>query len=93
MNEVEEFIKRRFPIDCNWISGNCYFFAIILQDRFPGGSIYYDVIEGHFIYKYYDNYYDWTGRVSVDETRLVEWDKFDEYDQFQRARIVRDCIK
>lgn len=39
MNKIEEFINRRFPNDCNWLSGNCYYFAIILKDRFPEGNI------------------------------------------------------
>ena len=56
-----DFINRRFKEDCNWINGNCYYFALILRDRFPGGIIYYDVINGHFIYQYNGNYYDWTG--------------------------------
>ena len=34
MDEVIEFIKRRFPTDSNWLSGNCYYFAKILQERF-----------------------------------------------------------
>ena len=31
MNQVEEFIQRRFPVDCNWTNGNCYYFAVILN--------------------------------------------------------------
>ena len=38
-------------------SKNCYYFAMILKDRF-NGEIYYDVINGHFLtlikYKLYD---------------------------------------
>lgn len=41
MNEVTEFIHRRFPDDCNWTSGNCYYFAVILQARFGGEKLYY----------------------------------------------------
>ena len=90
--EVIEFIKRRFSIDCNWCNGNCYYFALILQNRFPGGKIFYDVILGHFLYYYKDNYYDWSGIVEVDGI-LVEWDKFDQYDTNQKKRIIEDCLK
>ena len=48
-NEVLEFTHRRFPVDCHWLDGNCYFFALILLDRFPIGKILYDVIDGHFV--------------------------------------------
>lgn len=90
-NNVLEFIHRRFSIDCNWVSGNCYYFTLILKDRFPGGIVYYDVINGHFVYLYNGKYYDWTGIVEP-EGYLVEWDKFAEYDHMQKKRIVEDCL-
>ena len=33
--QILAFIKRRFSQDCNWIDGNCYYFATILKTRFP----------------------------------------------------------
>lgn len=90
-NEVLEFIQRRFKDDCKWITGNCYYFAIILKDRFPEGKIFYDVIYGHYIFLYKDKYYDWTGIINPCGY-LVEWDKFDEYDSLLKKRIIRDCI-
>lgn len=92
MNEIIEFINRRFPTDSNWLTGNCYYLSLILKDRFPNGSIYYDVINGHFVFKYKDCYYDWTGCIEPDGY-LVEWDYFDEYDSIQKQHIIRDCIK
>lgn len=92
MGEIIEFIQRRFPTDCNWISGNCYYMSLILKDRFPEGIIFYDVILGHFVFYFRGNYYDWTGRI-IPEGYLVEWDKFDEYDSLQKKNIIRDCIK
>ena len=92
-NEVLEFIQRRFESDCNWMTGNCYYFAVILKDRFPEGRIYYDVIYGHFIFQYQDKYYDWTGIYKTTDGILAAWDEFDEYDSIQKKVIVRDCIK
>ena len=92
MNEIKEFITRRFPVDCNWLNGNCYYFALILKDRFPEGTIYYDVIRGHFVFKYYSRYYDWTGEIQPNG-HLVAWNKFEEYDKLQKRIIIRDCIK
>lgn len=91
MNEIIEFIKRRFPNDSNWISGNCFYFATILKVRFPSGIIFYDVILGHFVFKYENDYYDWTGKINPDGF-LVEWEKFEEYDKLQYKNIIRDCI-
>ena len=91
MNEILEFIRCRFSVDCNWTTGNCYYFAIILLSRFTEGIIYYDVIYGHFVFEYKNHYYDWTGEIEP-KGCLVEWDKFDEYDSLQKQRIIRDCL-
>lgn len=91
MDPVKEFIDRRFKADCNWLNGNCYYFALILSDRFPGGTVYYDVIYGHFIYLYKGKYYDWSGEMKPDG-HLVEWAKFDEYDSLQKKHIIEGCL-
>lgn len=88
--KITEFIHRRFPGDCDWTNGNCYFFAVILQSVF-GGDIYYDVVDGHFLLKCGSDFYDWTGKVS-DYEALVKWDDFGQYDSLQKKRIERDCI-
>lgn len=92
-NTVTEFIKRRFPDDCSWTTGNCYFFAVILKARFPKGEIYYDVIDGHFVFKLNDTFYDHTGLIFVNTSDIVLWDKFKEYDEGRYKAIVRGCIK
>ena len=84
MANVLEFIKRRFPTDCNWTNGNCYYFALILSNS-SNGTIYYDVIEGHFNYDYF-------GVVNTDGRVLVEWDKFEQYDALQQQVVQRDVI-
>lgn len=89
--EVLKFIKRRFTENCHWLDGNCYYFSLILKDRFPKGEIYYDVIYGHFVFKYEDDFYDWTGLTEEPET-AIPWSVFDEYDSLLKQRIIRDCI-
>ena len=39
---VVDFIKRRFPLTStsNWINKNCFYFAMILKERFNGIIIY-----------------------------------------------------
>lgn len=94
MNEVLEFIHRRFPMNSNWLDGNCYYFAIILKDRFPEAIIYYEVIYCHFVVKISGYYYDWSGLLeNVDEQHLVPWCAFEVYDAIQYKRVIQDCIK
>lgn len=89
--DILDFIQRRFPKDHNWCTENCYYFALILNDRFPGGKIYYDVINGHFSYKYGGKFYDHTGEIKPDGY-LVDWMRFSDYDDLQYKIVIRDCI-
>lgn len=92
-DNVLDFIANRFKIDCDWTSGNCFYFAKILETRFPGGSIYYDVINGHFIYRYKGNYYDYNGVVEMNGRKLIAWDTFKNYDINVYRRVLKDCIE
>ena len=60
---------------------NCYYFSLILKDRFIEGIVFYEVVLCHFIFYYEGKYYDWTGEINPRVEKLVEWDKFDEYDE------------
>ena len=93
-DEVIEFILRRFPINCYWLNGNCYYFALILHERFPNSAIYYDQIEGHFVTKIGDNYYDWHGiNIHAPQSEgLVKWDEYEQIDSSHYHRIKRDVI-
>ena len=94
MDEVLEFIQRRFKNDCHWTDGNCYYFAAILKARFPDGGIYYMIISNHFLFKYNGIYYDWTGVVNIPDYEVVlPWYDMKLYDSLVYDRIVRDCIK
>lgn len=92
--QIKAFIARRFKEECNWLDGNCYYFACILRDRFGFGKIWYDTSIGHFVYgSKKHGYYDWNGRYYTSGEYLVSWDKFKEYDELQYKRIVDSCIK
>jgi hypothetical protein len=41
--------------------GNCFHFALLLSNIEPDGAIVYDPIQGHFMYKVEDKFYDITG--------------------------------
>ena len=91
MNEVLTFINKRFSKNCNWLDGNCYYFAIILKERF-GGHIYYDSVNCHFIIQINGKFYDWTGIVKPNIDNLLNWEELKNIDQSYYNRIKRDCI-
>ena len=92
-DEVIEFIQRRFSQDCNWRDGNCYYFALILKDRFPESRIAYDVIYGHFFIEYKGKYYDHSGELTPPRgAYAIYWDEMDKYDPLVKKRIILDCI-
>lgn len=96
-NYILDFIKRRFPPekDCNWVSGNCYYFAVILATRFIG-EIWYHLIDDHFVFRQGDYFYDWTGwrqDYNQNDSALVEWNSYKSIDPIHYYRIVRDVIK
>lgn len=99
MDKIEEFINRRFQSDCDWLEENCYYFARILKMRFKG-EIWYDLVEGHFLFRSFDKFYDWGGwRKEYDfdkpETveNLVKWSDYKRIDPVHYERIVRDVIE
>ena len=92
MNDIIQFIRKRFPNDSHWTDGNCFYFSTILKARFPDGTIYYDVVRGHFLFEHQGAYYDWSGLQSPTLSDLVKWENFDKYDISRMKRIIRDCI-
>ena len=96
--EVIEFIDRRFKIDCNWKTGNCYYFALILYDRFREYSpeMYYDTVDGHFLCRINNVFYDWGGAVAFSDEYvskyIKKWSDLCKDDPIWGNRIVRDVI-
>ena len=96
--EVIEFIERRFKIDCNWKSGNCYYFAIILAERFKSYDpvLYYDTVDGHFITKISGIFYDWSGALAFSDEYvnkyIMKWSDLYNRDSLWGDRIIRDVI-
>lgn len=91
MHEILDFIHRRWSKDANWLDGNCYWFAHILQTRFPDLELYYLPITGHFVCGDGYNFYDWSGVVQPEEIPILFSDlKKREPDWYNR--IWRDCV-
>lgn len=69
--------------------GYCYYFSIILRERFPGGKIVYSPVMGHFMYLINNTLFDITGIVKT-EHKYYDFEKFPDY--LQKQRIIRDCV-
>lgn len=88
--QVLSFLARRFPNAEPWVTGNCYWMAIILSERFDG-KIYYNPVENHFITKIGPDFYDARGLyVPTEETYL--WDTYKNFDYLETQRILEGCI-
>ena len=92
MNEIEEFIKRRFDKDCHWLDGNCYYFALMLCFRFPYLKKIYYPIEGHWVVTDSEYAYDFNGKSEIGDIFYSEeeWKREDKsfYDE-----VISDCTK
>lgn len=78
-----------------FLCGNCYWFAVILCNRFSTECrcyITYDVIANHFGCNIDGKVYDISGEV----TKTYKWEKWEwlvqNYDPLVIRRIYRDCI-
>ena len=89
--QINAFVEKRFQQDCNWTSGNSFYFATILKTRFPELEIYYLPIVGQFVAGTEGTYYDYNGEVEVGETP-IKFSIMQISDPAYYARILRDCV-
>lgn len=92
MRNVLEFIKV-FQSPCNQVLFTqcaCYWFSVILSERFPGSSIVYNPESIHFATFIDNEVYDITGVVE-DTSDYVYWDAYKKY-ALDAEDIIRDCI-
>ena len=71
--------------------GNCYYFALILKNRFPEGEIIYNAVENHFAYQLDQNAYDISGTIHLSDS-WHNWDAYFDIDSIHAERIKRYCI-
>lgn len=93
-DEIEEFINRRFKQDCDWLTGNCYYFAAILKIRFPYLEIVYFPVAGHFatLYRRINYFYDYRGKYQTKEV-FYFWNELRNVEPNLFERIVKDCVE
>lgn len=101
MENILKFIKEfsnfgEQVVKC-FTCGNCYYFAVILMDRYKAeylneAEIVYDDIAGHFAARLGNKIYDITGDVT-DKANWIPWNQLWKEDPVHAARIVLGCIK
>lgn len=93
MNLILDFISKFNSVADKFTNGWCYYFSVILCDRFyqDNPEIYYDPIANHFVTRINDVYYDANG-IYYDYTILYKWDEYHMIDALDAARVRRDCI-
>ena len=94
-SDVLEFIEKfkfSFKKELEYIftSGNCYYFSLILKERFKG-EIYYLPIANHFICKIDAEYYDITGVAAMNE-KPISWDSYKATEIKNAQRVERECV-
>lgn len=88
-----EYFKRHDKnnaVENTFLYDQCYYFAIILKERF-NGVILYDT-EGHFVTKIEDHLYDIRGDVTDEykDKKLLTYDELKELDNFDDIKC--GCI-
>ena len=71
----------------------CYWFAVVLVERFSGGRIVYEPVEGHFIAQVASRYYDIRGDVTELYAGKELWceQQCVETDSILREQILKEC--
>lgn len=100
-NKVVTFIERfkknagsdySLALEDAFLNGNCYWFAQILMKRFHSlnPTLCYLQIEGHFVVKFENRYYDITGEKILEEQPYV-WAELQKAEPNLTKRIYRNC--
>lgn len=72
--------------------GNCYHFAVILNNVYPEGRIIYSQKLGHFLLEVNGEYYDITGRVADTICDATYFDTLYYTDSSLYRSLLRDCV-
>lgn len=95
MNEILEFIKK-FQSPSNEVLFKecaCYWFSLILHERFDYSSIYYNPDIVHFATEIDGILYDISGIVEDDEDRYYDFQRYmEDTSQSEIDTIIENCI-
>lgn len=95
-NTILQFIDHFKGSEDTFLNGCCYWFSVILYDRFFSErvvEIYYEPVEGHFITKIDNRYYDVRGDVTELYRGKPMYNMYEMYQNDVRMyeRLMRDC--
>lgn len=88
INGFKSFDK--LVVEALFSQGYCYWFAVILSQRF-GGIIYYLPVSNHFITKIDDAYFDIHGEYTVNEP-CYSWSEYKMIDAMDYKYVVKYCV-
>lgn len=95
--KFSDIVSARQP----YLSGNCYWFAVILKERFKDylPKIWYDTLNNHFYTEICGILYDANGAFLPDKNLTIDeynsfyiWEDYKKIDRTHAKRIERDCI-
>ena len=102
VKDVEEFITYFDGTQDNFLNGNCYWFAVILNERlwqfYPLCRIVYNQVDNHFaiMIRLEDDttfLFDASGYIGhYDKDKWVLFDDYQRNEPLDAARVWRDCI-
>lgn len=93
-SEILHFIKQFKDAQSTFLYGCCYWFTVILSQRF-GGTTMYLPVENHYIQEIDGCLYDVSGDVTekYKEEKIMKWSDMEQYDSALYKRLIRDCVK
>lgn len=92
---IEKFkFKHREELEYVFLNGNCYFFALILCERFKNAKVKLMQIENHFVTEIEGRLYDIRGDVTeiCSVPDLIDFDDLEKSDPTYYKRLKRDCF-
>lgn len=101
VEDVENFVSSFDGARDNFLHGNCFWFAHILEERFwrfyPEVEIMYNQIDNHFAIAISANeatfLFDASGYIGPwDSNDWMRWNNYMKVEPLDAARVYRDCI-
>ena len=84
--ELDESSQHIRAIINHYTQGMCYWFAKILEDAYPGGTILVVMHRGHIVYEYAGHFYDIRGEFVDKRAKMVPIEYFGDFiDDFKHC--------
>ena len=95
-NFIHYFLQENEEVQSNFLYGNCYWFAVILKQRFQHQHrcyLCYNQILNHFSLGIDDELFDASGLIGP--SYMPHWSDWEDYKIIEPSdsyRVVRDCV-